>query len=175
MRKAVVLILCAAAMMLAACGSTPTQSASASTPAAEATAVPTPGPTAQPEVASAQAGTVEEQRAVLDTFVAYEADTAGGSLKNTQAGAGLVEFLSYADLEVGTMQDWLAGLDEQQRAALDTNWPGILANAQAICEDPAAQADQLDTAGVTTNFEDMALTEVPDKLVTVNTILTGKA
>lgn len=28
---------------------------------------------------------------------------------------------------------------------------------------------------MTTDFENMALTEVPDKLVTVNTVLTGKA
>ena len=67
------------------------------------------------------------------------------------------------------------GLTDDQKELLDLNWPGILSEAEAICGDPAGEADELITAGVTTDFENMALTEVPDKLVTVDTVLTGKA
>ena len=66
-------------------------------------------------------------------------------------------------------------LTDAQKELLDLNWPGILREAEAICGAPAGEADELITAGVTTDFENMALTEVPDKLVTVNTVLTGKA
>lgn len=47
--------------------------------------------------------------------------------------------------------------------------------ALALCADPAGQADLLASAGVTTNFPGMVLSEVPDKLVTVNTVLSGRA
>ena len=51
----------------------------------------------------------------------------------------------------------------------------VVLGAALLAGCAAAPADELITAGVTTDFENMALTEVPDKLVTVNTVLTGKA
>ena len=54
-----------------------------------------------------------------------------------------MEYLSASEFEDGTADTWRAGLsgDAQERLAL--NWPGILAEAQAICADPAACADEL--------------------------------
>ena len=169
MRRIAILIVGLA--LLAGCAAAPSeppptpQSTHQSTAAAE-----TPGPTTAPA-----ADTTAEQKAVLDGFVSYGSDTAGGSLKNTQAAASLVEYLSYADIETATAMDWMAGLTDEQQAMLDLNWPGILAQAQAISADPAAQKEQLESAGVMTDFAGMVLTGVPDKLVTLNTVLTGKA
>ena len=127
------------------------------------------------ETATAETGTEKAQTDVLDQFVAFGADTAGGSLKTAKAAAVLVEYLSVSDLEVDVMTDWRAGLTDDQRELLDLNWPGILSEAQAIAADPAGQADELASAGVETDFGSMELGGVPDKLVTVNTALTGKA
>lgn len=165
MRKLLALALGAA--LLAGCASAPADSLAPS--AQSETVSEVVSETATP------ADTKAEQTAVLDGFVAFGADTAGGSLKTAQAAAKLVEYLSHADLEVDVMADWRAGLTDDQQAMLDLNWPEILAEAQAICSDPAAQADELASAGVETDFSGMELTEVPDKLVTVNTVLSGKA
>lgn len=172
MRKLAILALCAA--LLAGCGSAP----AASAPATESTAQS--GITATVESAAAQAqdparDTKAAQIAVLDQFVAFGADTAGGSLKTTMAAASLVEYLSAGDIETDTMNDWLAGLTDDEREMLALNWPGILQEAEAISSDPAGQADALASAGVETDFETMPLADVPDKLVNVNTVLTGKA
>jgi len=59
--------------------------------------------------------------------------------------------------------------DAQERLAL--NWPGILAEAQAICADPAACADELASAGVETDFPGMELGGVPDKLTALDAVL----
>ena len=59
--------------------------------------------------------------------------------------------------------------DAQERLAL--NWPGILAEAQAICADPAACADELASAGVETDFPSMELGGVPDKLTALDAVL----
>ena len=127
------------------------------------------------EAGTGHAGSRTEQLAVLDGLVDFGADTAGGSLKTAKAAAVLVEYLSCSDLDADVMADWCTGLTDDQKELLDLNWPGILSEAEAICGDPAGEADELITAGVTTDFENMALTEVPDKLVTVDTVLTGKA
>lgn len=161
MRKLLTLALCTA--LLAGCAAAPAQSTSAA--AVQPTAVPT----------AAQTDTQAAQTGVLDQFVDFGADTAGGSLKTDRAAAALVEYLSVSDIGTDTAATWLAGLTEEEQANLDLNWPGILAQAQAICSDPAAQADELASAGVTTDFTAMPLTDVPDKLVTINTVLTGKA
>ncbi len=132
---------------------------------------------AVPEAASAvqavssEAGSRTEQLAVLDGLVDFGADTAGGSLKTARAAAILVEYLSVAELEDGTADAWRAGLsgDAQERLAL--NWPGILAEAQAICADPAARADELASAGVETDFPGMELGGVPDKLTALDAVL----
>ena len=166
MRKLAILALCAA--LLAGCGSVPAASASA----AESTATV--------ESAAAQAqdpaqDTKAAQIAVLDQFVAFGADTAGGSLKTTMAAASLVEYLSAGEIEVDTMNEWLAGLTDDESELLALNWPGILSAAEAISSDPSGQADALASAGVETDFAAMTLTDVPDKLVNVNTVLSGKA
>lgn len=132
---------------------------------------------AVPEAASAvqavssEAGSRTEQLAVLDGLVDFGADTAGGSLKTARAAAILVEYLSSSDFGDGTADAWRAGLsgDAQERLAL--NWPGILAEAQAICADPAAQADELASAGVETDFPGMELGGVPDKLTALDAVL----
>lgn len=132
---------------------------------------------AVPEAASAvqavssEAGSRTEQLAVLDGLVDFGADTAGGSLKTARAAAVLVEYLSASDFEDGTADAWRAGLsgDAQERLAL--NWPGILAEAQAICADPAARADELASAGVETDFPGMELDGVPDKLTALDAVL----
>ena len=132
---------------------------------------------AVPEAASAvqavssEAGSRTEQLAVLDGLVDFGADTAGGSLKTARAAAVLVEYLSVSDFGDGTADAWRAGLsgDAQERLAL--NWPGILAEAQAICADPAARADELASAGVETDFPDMELGGVPDKLTALDAVL----
>ena len=110
------------------------------------------------EAGTGHAGSRTEQLAVLDGLVDFGADTAGCSLKTARAAAVLVEYLS-------------AGLsgDAQERLAL--NWPGILAEAQAICADPAACADELASAGVETDFPGMELGGVPDKLTALDAVL----
>ena len=98
------------------------------------------------EAGTGHAGSRTEQLAVLDGLVDFGADTAGCSLKTARAAAVLVEYLSASEFEDGTADTWRAGLsgDAQERPAL--NWPGILAEAQAICADPAACADELASA-----------------------------
>ena len=167
MRKLIAVVLGAA--LLAGCAAAPAASESAA--AASGTAQTTPAPTEDP----AAYDTTGEQIDVLDQLVDFGADTAGGSLKTAKAAAVLVEYLSCSDLDADVMADWCTGLTDDQKELLDLNWPGILSEAEAICGDPAGEADELITAGVTTDFENMALAEVPDKLVTVNTVLTGKA
>ena len=162
MRKLIAVVLGAA--LLAGCAAAPAASESAA--AASGTAQTTPAPTEEPTAAEDPAAydTTDEQIDVLDQLVDFGADTAGGSLKTAKAAAVLVEYLSCSDLDADVMADWCTGLTDDQKELLDL-----------ICGDPAGEADELITAGVTTDFENMALTEVPDKLVTVNTVLTGKA
>ena len=82
-----------------------------------------------------------------------------------------MEYLSASEFEDGTADTWRAGLsgDAQERLAL--NWPGILAEAQAICADPAACADELASAGVETDFPGMELGGVPDKLTALDAVM----
>lgn len=173
MRKLIAVVLGAA--LLAGCAAAPAASESAA--AASGTAPNYPAPTEEP--------TAAEDPAAYDTT--DRADRCVGSAggfwrghsrrqpKTAKAAAVLVEYLSCSDLDADVMADWCTGLTDDQKELLDLNWPGILSEAEAICGDPAGEADELITAGVTTDFENMALTEVPDKLVTVNTVLTGKA
>lgn len=123
------------------------------------------------EAGTGHTGSRTEQLAVLDGLVDFGADTAGCSLKTARAAAVLVEYLSASEFEDGTADTWRAGLsgDAQERLAL--NWPGILAEAQAICADPAACADELASAGVETDFPGMELGGVPDKLTALDAVL----
>lgn len=172
MRRLTTFLLALLLAVLVACGDTTMDSAAVSSEI-NSTA------TVESAVASAPADpshdTTAEQRSVLDGCVDFAADTAGGSLKSARAAAALVEYLSYADIDAATAADWMAALPQEQRDLLDTNWSGILENAQNIASDPSSQADLLASAGVTTNFGSMVLTEVPDKLVVLNAVFTGKA
>ena len=183
MRKGIALALCAA--LLAGCSAAPADSISTSEAestaqseaAAESEAAPAeteaPASTDQTDVIYSDAQA--EQVNVLNQLVDFSADEMGGSMKVTRAAAALVEYLSFSDIEVDTMNTWLAGLTNEQLTNLNANWSAILSEAESICGDPAGQADLLASAGVTTNFPGMVLSEVPDKLVTVSTVLGGKA
>ena len=172
MRRLTTFLLALLLAVLVACGNTTMD------PAAVSSEINSTA-TVESAVASAPADpshdTSAEQRSVLDGCVDFAADTAGGSLKSARAAAVLVEYLSYADIDAATAADWMAALPQEQQALLDTNWSGILENAQSIASDPASQADLLASAGVTIDFESMVLTEVPDKLVVLNAVFTGKA
>ena len=172
MRRLTTFLLALLLAVLAACGDTTMDPAAVSS---EINSTATVESAVAPVPADPGHDTTAEQRSVLDGCVDFAADTAGGSLKTAKAAAVLVEYLSCSDLDADVMADWCTGLTDDQKELLDLNWPGILSEAEAICGDPAGEADELITAGVTTDFENMALTEVPDKLVTVNTVLTGKA
>lgn len=178
MRKSTAFFLALSLAALTACGQVPGDSGAASSEAAS-TVVSEAAAEATPATAESAADTAHdtttEQRNVLDGFVDFAADTAGGSLKSARAAAVLVEYLSSDDIDAATATDWMTNLTQDQHDLLDTNWAGILDNAQNIAADPASQADLLASAGVTTDFTSMVLTAVPDKLVTLNTVFTGKA
>ena len=174
MRKSIALLLGLSLATLTACEQAPGNSGAASSDAASAViseAASDAAPATAETPAASSRDTTTEQRNVLDGFVDFSADTAGGSLKCARAAAVLVEYLSCAD----TAADWMTDLTQDQRDLLDINWAGILANAQNIAADPASQTDLLSCAGVTTDFTGMVLTGVPDKLVILNTVFTGKA
>ena len=180
MRKCTAILLALSLAALTACGQVPGDSVAASSESEVAsTIVSEAAPEATPataEAATAPTGdATAEQRHVLDGFVDFAADTAGGSLKSARAAAVLVEYLSSDDIDAATATDWMTNLTQDQHDLLDTNWAGIFDNAQNIAADPASQADLLASAGVTTDFESMVLTGVPDKLVVLNTVFTGKA
>ena len=172
MRRLTTFLLALPLAVLVACSDTTMNSAAASS---EINSTSTVDSAVASTPADPGHDTSAEQRSVLDGCVDFAADTAGGSLKSARAAAVLVEYLSYADIDAATAADWMAALPQEQRDLLDTNWSGILENAQSIASDPASQADLLASAGVTTDFESMVLTEVPDKLVVLNAVFTGKA
>ena len=178
MRKSIALLLGLSLATLTACGQAPGNSGAASSDAASAViseAASDAAPATAETPAASSRDTTTEQRNVLDGCVDFSADTAGGSLKCARAAAVLVEYLSCADIDASTAADWMTDLTQDQRDLLDINWAGILANAQNIAADPASQTDLLSCAGVTTDFTGMVLTGVPDKLVILNTVFTGKA
>lgn len=174
MRKSIALLLGLSLATLTACGQASGNSGAASSDAASAVISEAASDTAETPAASSR-DTTTEQRNVLDGFVDFAADTAGGSLKSARAAAVLVEYLSCADIDASTAADWMTDLTQDQRDLLDINWTGILANAQNIAADPASQTGLLSSAGVTTDFTGMVLTGVLDKLVILNTVFTGKA
>lgn len=178
MRKSIALLLGLSLATLTACEQAPGNSGAASSDAASAViseAASDAAPATAETPAASSRDTTTEQRNVLDGFVDFAADTAGGSLKSARAAAVLVEYLSCADIDASTAADWMTDLTQDQRDLLDINWTGILANAQNIAADPASQTGLLSSAGVTTDFTGMVLTGVPDKLVILNTVFTGKA
>lgn len=155
-------------LLLAGCA--PAASAPAPTPAV----VQQTPETATPEEAL---GAVKTRRltVVLNGCIAYEVDSAGGSLKTAIAAADLVVYLAGdfvpEDLS-GETAAWQQTLSSDDQATMDANWPRVYTCAQDICEDPAAQQGLLDDAGVTTDFGAMDLTAVPEQLDTMNEVLT---
>lgn len=126
--------------------------------------------------AARTADAVKTQRltAVLNGCIAYEVDSAGGSLKTAIAAADLVVFLAgdfVPDDLAGETLAWQQALDADDRATIDANWPGVYRQAQEICDDPAEQKDLLDSAGVTTDFSAMDLSAVPEQLDAMNQVL----
>lgn len=156
MRKIIAVLLGLA--LLAGCAGTPTE--------------PTAPPTAS--TVTSAVGENAAQKEVLDGFISYGADTAGGSLKSARAAAALVVYLRDGDIPADAAADWRTGLSEEQEALLVLNWPDILANAKAICTDPAGQADLLASAGVDTDFTEMELDGVPEKLDVLDGVLGAK-
>lgn len=157
--------LLAGCLLLAGCAGAPAAS-TAETAATTETAAPTTVP-----------GAVKTQRltVVLNGCIAYEVDSAGGSLKTAIAAADLVVFLagdSVPEDLTGETQVWQDALSSDDQATMDANWPGVYTCAQGICEDPSAQQGLLDDAGVTADFAAMDLTEVPDQLDAMNEVLT---
>lgn len=130
-------------LLLAGCA--PAASAPAPTPAV----VQQTPETATPEEAL---GAVKTRRltVVLNGCIAYEVDSAGGSLKTAIAAADLVVYLAGdfvpEDLS-GETAAWQQALSSDDQATMDANWPRVYTCAQDICEDPAAQQGLLTTRG----------------------------
>ena len=137
--------------------------------------------TAESAPASVPAATAETSgkslTVVLNGCIAYEVDSAGGSLKTAIAAADLVVYLAEEDVPAdlgGETAAWQQSLDESSQATLDANWPGVYACAEGICQDLDSQQGLLDDAGVTTDFAAMDLTDVPEQLDVMNAALTGE-
>lgn len=160
--------LLAGCVLLAGCAGVPGTSA-AQTATAESAPASVPAATAE---TSGKSLTV-----VLNGCIAYEVDSAGGSLKTAIAAADLVVYLAEEDVPAdlgGETAAWLDSLDESSQATLDANWPGVYACAEGICQDLDSQQGLLDDAGVTADFAAMDLTEVPEQLDVMNAALTGE-
>ena len=135
---------------------------------AETAAVQSAAPTA--------AAKTQKLTVVLNGCIAYEVDSAGGSLKTAIAAADLVVFLagdSVPEDLSGETAAWQNALSGDDQSTMDANWPGVYTCAQGICEDPAAQQGLLDDAGVTTDFSAMDLEEVPAQLDAMNEVFTS--
>lgn len=127
MRKSIALLLGLSLATLTACGQAPGNSGAASSDAASAViseAASDAAPATAETPAASSRDTTTEQRNVLDGFVDFSADTAGGSLKCARAAAVLVEYLSCADIDASTAADWMTDLTQDQRDLLDINWAG---------------------------------------------------
>ena len=160
--------LLAGCVLLAGCAGMPETSA-AQTATAESAPASVPAATAE---TSGKSLTV-----VLNGCIAYEVDSAGGSLKTAIAAADLVVYLAEEDVPAdlgGETAAWQQSLDTDSQATLDANWPGVYACAEGICQDLDSQQGLLDDAGVTTDFSTMDLTEVPEQLDVMNAALTGE-
>lgn len=160
--------LLAGCVLLAGCAGVPGTSA-AQTATAESAPASVPAATAE---TSGKSLTV-----VLNGCIAYEVDSAGGSLKTAIAAADLVVYLAEEDVPAdlgGETAAWQDSLDADSQATLDANWPGVYACAEGICQDLDSQQGLLDDAGVTTDFAAMDLTDVPEQLDVMNAALTGE-
>ena len=180
-------LLCAA---LAGCtggstGSTPGGASSAAMSggtSSEPGSAPTATPSATPDMAASGTGeandtayTAEGLKAVLDGFVGYGADSAGGSLKTATAAGELVNFAAAAGDASATLgadtKAWLDTLTDEQKETLRANWAGVRDMANGIAADPNAQSGVLADAGVTYDFAHMDMGGVQAFVNTVDSVL----
>ena len=97
MRKSIALLLGLSLATLTACGQAPGNSGAASSDAASAViseAASDAAPATAETPAASSRDTTTEQRNVLDGFVDFAADTAGGSLKCARAAAVKTIFIT---------------------------------------------------------------------------------
>ena len=121
MRKSIALLLGLSLATLTACGQAPRNSGAASSDAASAViseAASDAAPATVETPAASSRDTTTEQHNVLDGFVDFSADTAGGSLKCARAAAVLVEYLNCADIDAPTAAHWLTDLTPDQSELL---------------------------------------------------------
>jgi len=179
-----------AAALFAGCAPKTASSAAApSASSAAATPAPTAAPTAKPAASSGSSAektagkgavsyTAEDLAAVLAPCCKLAAGTAGSSLKEAAAAAGLLEFSAKyltadnKNTAITGLVKWYDGLAEEDRTALTENWDSLKTTAQSIAKDPAGSKDLLSDAGVETDFTKLDLTNsllIFDALDTVMT------
>lgn len=174
MRKILCCILCG--LLLAGCAAAPAVTPETAR-TGETASTPEAGfSTSETAAVENAAAAVKTRRltVVLNGCIAYEVDSAGGSLKTAIAAADLVVFLAgdfVPDDLPGETAAWHDGLEAEDQATMDANWPKVYTCARDICEDPAAQQGLLDDAGVTADFGAMDLAGVPEQLDAMNEVL----
>ena len=111
----------------------------------------------------------------LDGCLAYEADSAGGSLKTAIAADGLVRCLacyggSEADLTACAVR-WHDGLDAEEQALLALNWPGVRGIARSITDGDEAVQGLLADAGVDGDYTGVDLPAAADGMDALDAVL----
>lgn len=111
----------------------------------------------------------------LDGCLAYEADSAGGSLKTAIAADGLVRCLacyggSEADLTACAVR-WHDGLDAEDQALLALNWPGVRGTARSITDGDEAVQGLLADAGVDGDYTGVDLPAAADGMDALDAVL----
>lgn len=111
----------------------------------------------------------------LDDCLAYEADSAGGSLKTAIAADGLVRCLacyggSEADLTACAVR-WHDGLDAEEQALLALNWPGVRGTARSITDGDEAVQGLLADAGVDGDYTGVDLPAAADGMDALDAVL----
>lgn len=111
----------------------------------------------------------------LDGCLAYEVDSAGGSLKTAIAADGLVRCLacyggSEADLTACAVR-WYDGLDAEERALLALNWPGVCGTARSITDSDEAVQGLLADAGVDGDYTGVDLPAAADGMDALDAVL----
>ena len=185
---AAVAALALSATLLAGCASTGNTSSSASGSSAStatseatssssmATADSASSATADSAPMAATGYDSEKMKTVLNEFVSYEADTAGGSLKAAMAAADLTKYVAESgadatDKMTADVQSWKDALTDEQKTVLKMNWPMIRDTAKSLAEDAAGQKDLLESAGVTTDFSKMDMSKVTAAVTSLDSVL----
>lgn len=180
-------LLAAAALsvgMLTACSKSDASSMMPSpTPMSQATDEAADTPETAPATATPEQADMGYTEAgltrVLGGFVTYEAGSAGGSLKAAIAAADVVRYTAQYgkghEEEIRTdAMNWKNGLDADQQALLEENWPDICYTAKSITEDPEKTKGMLADAGVMEDFSGVDL-ETAASCVDVLDEVLGKA